>query len=272
MRRTGHDQCTPTQLPYEHGSESFQGEFMRRIRRTVFAAAIAAALLIGGSPASISTATAGEMRQAGTAGSTPKLTVASRSLWCPFGTNAVIRGALAGTATVAAQTVWIQAETNGSWATTGTVVTGSNGAFSYSVSPLKATNYRAVLAADNGVQSAAVGVTPRTNLLSFSGPKKRKRSIYWIASIRFKTVLSMMPPSYTITTQRLVRGKWKRGSSWKSHPWGTYFNPQPDQVYQFDAITQHKFPKRGNWRVRVTFPGGPGIGSTTSKWIRVKIT
>jgi hypothetical protein len=246
---------------------------MRRTTRAATAAAFATALLVAGLLVSVPTASAaGVMSTAGVSGSKTKLTLASTSLACPFGAKAVIRGALAGTATVAGQSVWIQAEHDGSWATSSTVVTGSKGAFSYSVSPLKATSFRAVLAADDSIQRVVVKVTPRVNLLSFSGPKKRKRSIYWIASIRFKTVLAMMPPSYTITTQRLVRGKWKRGDSWNSRPWGTIFNPQPDTVYQFGAITQHKFKKRGGWRVRVTFPSGPGIGSATSKWIRVKIT
>jgi hypothetical protein len=98
------------------------------------------------------------------------------------------------------------------------------------------------------------------------------RSGYWTASMHFKTVAAMMPLSYTITTQRLVHGKWRRGDNWKPLVVGIIFNPQPDKVYQLDEFTQHKFKKRGNWRARLTFPSGPGIGSTTSKWIRFKIT
>ena len=241
-----------------------------------FLAALAVLAVLAGAGASAEAGTQMFSASDTSTPATPTLAfTTAKTVPYPLGKRAILQGVLKGGATVASQTILLEAldDAGTSWVAEETCVTNSSGHFAWFVDPRERTTYHAKLVADPTITSASAVVLPHPNVIWFAGESRTtKRNLMWYAALTYKTTGASGSARYRVVIDRWLHGKWKRQESWWGTPQIIPFKPEPAAIYEYGSpFIMHKFKKRGSWRVRVEFRASSTLGASQSKWLHVKV-
>jgi hypothetical protein len=190
-----------------------------------------------------------------------------------YGKGSALQGALANDSALLGRTVTLQSSPDAgtSWIDTATALTDGTGRFRFTVAPSKKTKYRARLADNPSVATAAILVAPRLAFARISGNARIRKTRRWFGQCDVTALGNPTRGSVVLVGYRLERGKWRHRATWKRGVMLVGISSDASRIGRVNYWLDVKFPKKGRWRVHMSAKSTADRAASASANKRVRV-